>query len=988
MELTPEALNVVAKYINLNGDVKVSGNMLVDGAITAPKIAAKAITADKIAIGDFTNYAQLNVDTLSKWGFTSVDDTSASANPWFKRNNITRDCFISEWYPCNGGESFRIKADIKTTVKGSSTNGGTDSDFKGVTVGVYCYSNTNAISIYYAQRVTNQTQSISSAVTLNSNIRKFAVFVQIEGWAPFTGELFVRNVQVTKMSTGELIVDGSVTADKMNVKGLTVSDGSKNTLAIDNAGNVSLDVKSLRITGSAAATQSEAQGYASSAKSEAISAAASDASTKANNAKTDALNAAKTYTDNGLGSKLDTSWMTQKNVFDKLTNNGSLQGIYMEGGKLYINGEYIKANSIDADRLIVGMNPNLVRYGLDTMEQYSTVPNYLSTSGTTITLDSTQYYCGTKSIKVLGTTSNNYICLGNSTNDFGCVPVTAGKKYIISCYVRHTTTSRANVTFNIVGHTEISSNATTSTASFSDIVTNTDGWKRLVIKYTATSTYPYISLRIATGSSNIPVWFDAFQIEEVDDLGKEPGAFKQAGTTIINGENITTGTISDALGNISWNLASGVLNAKKLSIDSINFKLTEAGVVTAKSGIIGGWNITPESMNRQFTANNKNYWLYFDTGTTTDAYAAFMLRTKATTASAWEDKFSIAWNGKMTAMDADVRGKITATSGSFNGTIEAQIINILNKMSIYYNDLGVKKLTSVIEIPNRTSEGAHSDLMIGGDTSYLTLKASDQIRSYTPLNIMNSIMEYGVSLSNKYQAKGSYSASNHTHTAAQVGAATATHSHSAAQIGAAESSHQHGQLHQDGKAVVTTSNGGTIFRAAEVRGNNVVTLGSSTYKWTRLWAVQGTISTSDRNEKTNIEPLDERYEKLFMDLKPKMFNWKNFTNKDHHDRRHCGLIAQDVEDATYANGLSPELFAAVCKDNLEKPTEDGRNWSYGLIYSELHGLEIHMIQKNIAETFELKSQIMSLRNENDNLKSINDEIIKRLEKIEKIIDVF
>lgn len=156
---------------------------------------------------------------------------------------------------------------------------------------------------------------------------------------------------MTKMSTGELIVDGSVTADKMNVKGLTVSDGSKNTLAIDNAGNVSLDVKSLRITGSAAATQSEAQGYASSAKSEAISAAASDATTKANNAKTDALNAAKTYTDNGMGSKLDASWMTQKNIFDKLTNNGALEGIYMEGGKLYINAEYIQSGTISANRI-------------------------------------------------------------------------------------------------------------------------------------------------------------------------------------------------------------------------------------------------------------------------------------------------------------------------------------------------------------------------------------------------------------------------------------------------------------------------------------------------------------------------------------------------------------------------------------------------------------------------------------------------------------
>ncbi|MDU7031805.1 MAG: tail fiber domain-containing protein [Clostridiales bacterium] len=380
-----------------------------------------------------------------------------------------------------------------------------------------------------------------------------------------------------------------------------------------------------------------------------------------------AVVATQGYVTNSIKDKVDTSWLTQKNVFDKLTNNGSLQGIYMEGGKLYINGEYIKANSIDADRLIVGMNPNLVRYGMDTMEQFSTAPYFTKPATTTVTMDDTQYYVGTKSIKVIGTSGNNYVYLGTQSTDYGCIPVVTGKKYILSCYVKTEYSLNTNATIGVIGHTGISTSSLTFPANATKTLKESDGWVRMSVKYTATSDCPYISMRIIVVSGNIPMWFDAFQIEEVDDLGKEPGAFKHAGTTIINGENITTGTISDALGNISWNLASGVLNAKKLSIDSINFKLTEAGVVTAKSGIIGGWNITPESMNRQFTANNKNYWLYFDTGTTTDAYAAFMLRTKATTASAWEDKFSIAWNGKMTAMDADVRGRITATSGELSG---------------------------------------------------------------------------------------------------------------------------------------------------------------------------------------------------------------------------------------------------------------------------------------------------------------------------------
>lgn len=37
---------------------------------------------------------------------------------------------------------------------------------------------------------------------------------------------------------------------------------------------------------------------------------------------------------------------TQEDIFNKLTNNGALQGIYMQGGKLYINAEYLAAGTI------------------------------------------------------------------------------------------------------------------------------------------------------------------------------------------------------------------------------------------------------------------------------------------------------------------------------------------------------------------------------------------------------------------------------------------------------------------------------------------------------------------------------------------------------------------------------------------------------------------------------------------------------------------
>ena len=41
--------------------------------------------------------------------------------------------------------------------------------------------------------------------------------------------------------------------------------------------------------------------------------------------------------------------LTQKSVFNALTNNGQTQGIYLSGGKIYINASYIKSGNIDSD---------------------------------------------------------------------------------------------------------------------------------------------------------------------------------------------------------------------------------------------------------------------------------------------------------------------------------------------------------------------------------------------------------------------------------------------------------------------------------------------------------------------------------------------------------------------------------------------------------------------------------------------------------------
>lgn len=58
-----------------------------------------------------------------------------------------------------------------------------------------------------------------------------------------------------------------------------------------------------------------------------------------------ALTSGNQSTDN-----LDES-LTQRDVFNRLTNNGQTQGIYLSNGLIYINGEYIRANTVSTDRI-------------------------------------------------------------------------------------------------------------------------------------------------------------------------------------------------------------------------------------------------------------------------------------------------------------------------------------------------------------------------------------------------------------------------------------------------------------------------------------------------------------------------------------------------------------------------------------------------------------------------------------------------------------
>lgn len=67
-------------------------------------------------------------------------------------------------------------------------------------------------------------------------------------------------------------------------------------------------------------------------------------------------------------------------------------------------------------------------------------------------------------------------------------------------------------------------------------------------------------------------------------------------------------------------------------------------------------------------------------------------------------------------------------------------------------------------------------------------------------------------------------------------------------------------------------------------------LGSADYRWSEVWATNGTIQTSDIREKENLEILSYGLDDL-LSLNPVFYTWKSAP----HATRQLGLIAQEVE---------------------------------------------------------------------------------------------
>lgn len=160
-----------------------------------------------------------------------------------------------------------------------------------------------------------------------------------------------------------------------------------------------------------------------------------------------------------------------------------------------------------------------------------------------------------------------------------------------------------------------------------------------------------------------------------------------------------------------------------------------------------------------------------------------------------------------------------------------------------------------------------------------------------------------------------------------------------------------------GISVLTSSTAGAP--ALQPLLDNSMRLGNTSFRWTTVYATTGTINTSDRNQKENIEVSDLGLD-FIKDLTPVKYKWIDIKPQGEidmhiHKRKHYGLIAQDVLEVLNKNGISTNDFAGYIEDKDEK-----ENITYGLRYTEFISPMIKAIQELSEKVEALDTRIKQL----------------------------
>ena len=140
-----------------------------------------------------------------------------------------------------------------------------------------------------------------------------------------------------------------------------------------------------------------------------------------------------------------------------------------------------------------------------------------------------------------------------------------------------------------------------------------------------------------------------------------------------------------------------------------------------------------------------------------------------------------------------------------------------------------------------------------------------------------------------------------------------------------------------GNGLRMIDNGSTVRKLSPTL-DNTYDLGGSSDRFDDIYATNGTIQTSDFNEKQDIAELSDAEQRVAVACKGllRKFRWKDsVAEKGDEDRTHFGIIAQDLQAAFAAEGLDAGDYAMFISTTWTDEETNEEKTRMGVRYSEL-----------------------------------------------------
>lgn len=437
-------------------------------------------------------------------------------------------------------------------------------------------------------------------------------------------------------------------------------------------------------------------------------------------------------------------------------------------------------------------------------------------------------------------------------------------------------------------------------------------------------------------------------------------------TDAIKSRNYVAGSVGSFL-----NLADGTFTSKNLkwtadgSITASNVNLT--GAITATGGKIAGWSIGNSTISKQ----SGDFYVVLSSSLTSNGDV--LVVRKGT--SSYTYPFCVRNDGTLYASNATITGKISGSSIS-GGTISGASItggsitsgtsiNVTTDLKVgnnIYLNQGINSIKQIVfasgNMIMNTWTNSYNYLSVRSDYRCALVSGNAQIAAVGNTGEVEiNVNGNGTWIGDKYSAGGWLGFYNWAH-----GTRKGWFGHD----GGTSFNWWNESNGTNGVFLDATANGNwTHGRFCPSFGG--MALGSSNNRWYRLYASNGSDTSSDIRLKTNIKKYDERYERMYMELKPVTYELK-----ENLGQTQCGLIAQWVYDAMINNGIEENEFGAY-NHRLEDD-------SYGLVYEQFTSLNMHMIQKTIKRVDTHDDEIARLKERVTELQSkLNAYILGEME---------